>query len=90
MGITTEVERASADQLRGAADILRTMATRHGLSDLRLDNDGTLFVHIVSDPGYRPLLAFLAEATRTLGVEPNVVSDDAPVAASRLQHAAAL
>lgn len=90
MAVKTEQPRASADQLRAARTALRTMATRYGLSGLRLVEDGTLFVHIDSDPGYGPLLAFVDEATKMIGAEPNVVSDETPAAVAKLPAAAVL
>lgn len=90
MAVTTAQARASADQLRAAATTLRTLAARHGLSGLRLAEDGTLFVHIDSEPGYRPLLTFLDEATKALGAEPNVVTDQTPAATAKLPGATPL
>jgi hypothetical protein len=90
MAVGTEYARASADQLRAARTTLRTLAGRHGLSGLRLAADGTLFVHVDDDPGYRPLLTFVDEATKSLGAEPNVVSDQTPAAAAKLPSAAVL
>lgn len=87
MVVTTEQARATADQLRAAAATLRVLAARHGLSGPRLADDGTLFVHIDQDPGYRPLLAFVDEATKALGAEPNVVTDQTPAAAAKLPDA---
>lgn len=90
MAVSTEQARASVDQLRAAATTLHALAARHGLSGLRLSDDGTLFVHIDSEPGYRPLLAFVDEATKTLGAEPNVVTDQTPAAEAKLPGAAPL
>jgi glucose/arabinose dehydrogenase len=87
MAVTTGKARASADQLRAAATTLRTLADRHGLSRLCLTADGTLFVHVDSESGYRPILAFVDVATQVLGAEPNVVSDQASVAATKLPDA---
>lgn len=82
--------RASAEQLRASGAILRDLASRHGLSNLRLALDGTLFVHVDDDPGYRRLLDFVADATAAVGAEPNVVTDEAPVATTKLPAATAL
>ena len=70
--------------------MLRDLAGRYDLSDLRLADDGTLFVHVDDDPGYRQLLEFVAEATRAVGAEPNVATDETPAAAVKLPAAVAL
>lgn len=87
MAVTTERARASVDQLRAAAATLRALAVRHGLSGLRLADDGTLFVHIDSEPGYRPVLDFVDAATRVLGAEPNVITDQTAAAVAKLPGA---
>jgi hypothetical protein len=85
-----EIPRASADQVIGSQVILRELAAREGLSNLRLAVDGTVFVHIDHDPGYGPVLRFVEAATRVLGAEPNVVTDETPAARAKLPTSAAL
>lgn len=83
--LTADLEpRATAQQIRAAKARLSKLARSLELSDLRLTPQGTLVVHVERDPSYRPVLKFVTEATRILGAEPHVVTDDAP-AASRLQ-----
>src|SRR5699024_9309016 len=86
----TRGARASAEQLHACRAVLRDLAGRHGLSNLRLAADGTLFVHVDDDPGYRRLLDFVADATAGIGAEPNVVTDETPAAATKLPTASAL
>lgn len=69
---------ATADQLRKAHQQLTEMAGRLALSDLRVADDGTVLVHVDRDPGYRPVIRFVNEATRLLGAVPRVVVDSAP------------
>ncbi|HLI53812.1 MAG TPA: hypothetical protein VKU88_05770 [Acidimicrobiales bacterium] len=71
---------ATADQLRTARQQLREMAARLELSNLRVADDGTLLVHVDVDgnPGYRPVIKFVNQATDLLGAVPRVVVDSAP------------
>lgn len=69
---------ATADQIRKARRKLTEMAGRLDLSDLRVADDGTVLVHVERDLGYRPVIAFVNEATRLLGAVPRVVVDSAP------------
>jgi hypothetical protein len=79
--IASDVEpRAPANQVRRARDQLRRTADELGLSNLRLAKDGTLVVHVDDDPSYRQVLKFVTEASRILGAELHVVTDDAPIA----------
>lgn len=88
--LDAEKRATTANQLLAGRDRLRELASAHGLSELRLASDGTLFVHVDRDPGYRPVLRFVEEATKSLGAEPNVVVDDAPAAKAKLPTASRL
>jgi hypothetical protein len=76
--------RATAAQLKSARPQLKQLASRHGLSSLRLADEGTLVVHVEFDPTYRSVLKFIAQATHLLQAEPHVITDDSPIA-GRLQ-----
>jgi hypothetical protein len=71
---------ATADQVRKARSQLNQLATDLELSDLRVTSDGTLLLHVDRDPGYRPVIKFVAAAAQLLGAVPRVVTDDAPAA----------
>lgn len=72
--------RATAAQVGRARLGLLELARRHGLAELRVTSGGALVVHVVDDPGYRPVIRFVVEATSLLGAEPDVIVDDAPAA----------
>ena len=65
-------------------------ASKHGLSDLRLAPDGTLFVHVDHVPGYGPILRFVADATKLLKAESNVVTGDTAAARVKLPTSSSL
>lgn len=71
---------ASGKQVRKVAPKLRELAARLGLSDLRVAEDGTILLHVDHDRTHRPVIRFLNEATRLIGAEPYLVTDDAPAA----------
>ncbi len=88
--MNVETPRASADQVLRSRVLLRELAARQGLSDLRLAPDGTVFVHVDNDPGYGPVLRFVEAATKALGAEPNVVTDETAAARAKLPTSTAL
>lgn len=77
---------ATAAQVRKAAAKLRETATRLGLSELRVADDGTIVLHVDNDATHRPVIRFLNDATTLLGAEPYVVTDDAAGAGRYRTH----
>lgn len=70
-------ESASTELIRANRDWLRRAAGAVGLTNLRVDTDGTIVVH--SDrPGYGEVIDFAADATDELGYTVFVVTDDSP------------
>ncbi|MHB8437848.1 MAG: hypothetical protein ACYDD4_01615 [Acidimicrobiales bacterium] len=86
-----EIEKVRAERdFTDRATRLRERDQEHGLSDLRLAPDGTVFVHVEREPGYGPVLRFGAEAAKLLKAEPNVVTDDTAVARAKLPTSSTL
>lgn len=77
----TSDRRASWREVANRRDELRVCAERAGLTHPRLGDDGTVIVHS-SDPGYRSVGLFAADAADIVGTYVHVVTDDVPVAAT--------
>lgn len=69
--------RATAAQIKGAREAVLAAASKHGIDDIRVAEDGTVVVH-ANDPTYRPVLRFIADASSAVGAEVHVITDDAP------------
>lgn len=79
MNVATTDRKATADEVRAHAAALLQLATHSGLGEPRVRDDGTLVVH-TSEPGYRAVLDFAAQAAAQVGTYVHVITDDAPAA----------
>ena len=79
--LITTGRNASAEERRAHAAAPRRLAAHHGLTELRLRDDGNLTVH-GSAPGYRAVVGFAADAASLVGTYVHVITDGAPAARS--------
>jgi len=77
--IATTNRKATADEVRAHAAALRQLAEHSALGRPRVRDDGTLVVHS-SEPGYRAVLEFAAQAAAQVGTYVHVITDDAAAA----------
>ncbi len=67
--------RATPDEVRSHADILKRAAHEIGLSDIRILEDGTLVVHS-DDEGLREVIALVSRGREITGTYLHVITDD--------------
>ena len=78
MARTIEDDRtATRGEIAKHRDALRKLASRYGLSEPRLTEDGVVIVHS-AEPGYRSVGRFTVDATAVIGHRPYVITDDGP------------
>lgn len=73
--------KATRDEVRARADVIRRTARDLGLAALRVRDDGTIVIHS-DEPGYHTANRLSAEASRVVGAYVHVITDDVPGAAS--------
>ncbi|PZS04046.1 MAG: hypothetical protein DLM56_07220 [Pseudonocardiales bacterium] len=87
MSNTLSADRvASAAEVFARRDELRRLAARHGFTQARIADDGTLIVH-VDEPGYRPIIRFSIDAATLLGAHVQTITDDVPAAVGAASQA---
>jgi hypothetical protein len=79
MNVATTDRKATADEVRAHAAALRQLAEHSALGEPRLREDGTLVMH-TTEPGYRAVPEFAAQAAAQVGTYVHVITDDAPAA----------
>ncbi len=73
--------KATADEVRGHAAVIRRLAADLGLAAPRARDDGTLVIHS-DEPGYGAANRLSASASAAVGVYVHVITDDVPGAMS--------
>lgn len=77
---TTVDRKATAAEVEAHGPAVREAASRLGLSDVRVRDDGTVVVHS-PELGYRSVLRLSAAASEVAGRYVQVITDDVPGAA---------